>query len=122
MSGERNKRIIYQTKEEWRHAGVRFFGDNYACWLFVCPSCGNIATPAEFKQYRSMGAGPFSATQECIGLYTGASCTWTSYGPIEGPSFVHDDDRCLPIFNFYEENLDEDDCDSGFRDDAIDSM
>lgn len=75
--------------EEWLLEGERRFGPNSLEWRFVCPVCGNVQTPNDFKPYKDKGATPTSATSECIGRYTGASdfqekgkgpCNYAGYG------------------------------------------
>lgn len=50
-----------------------------AGWRFVCPRCGNVATPDDF---RAIGANPLSAAEECIGRSDASDveCDWAAYG------------------------------------------
>ncbi len=60
---------ITMTLEEWLAEGRRLFGDDQLQWRFVCPICGNVQSPNDFRQYQGRGATPASAYQECIGRY-----------------------------------------------------
>lgn len=56
---------------------------------FVCPLCGNVASP---RQFTAAGVQPERAFQNCIGRFTGAKgnlsspqpvpqpCDWAAYG------------------------------------------
>ncbi len=59
------------TKEEWIAEGKRLFGDDMLKWRFVCPSCGHIQTPEDFRRYKEKGATPDTAYFNCIGRYDG---------------------------------------------------
>jgi hypothetical protein len=62
------KTLREYTREEWIAEGERLFGslrDNFMRWRFKCPSCGNIATIAEFKDVGALCAD--EATVKCIG-------------------------------------------------------
>lgn len=65
MSG--HVRVV--TEAEWNEEGERLFGPDRFKWRFQCPVCGNVATPDDFRPYKSKGAHPNSATCECIGRY-----------------------------------------------------
>ncbi|MGA3524206.1 VVA0879 family protein [Melissospora conviva] len=71
------------TQDQFENEARAAFGDNPMRWAFICPGCGDVATPADFKEV----AGPAGmAGQECIGRYTtGRGCTWVAYGLISGP-------------------------------------
>jgi hypothetical protein len=57
------------TKEEWIADAERRFGKDQMAWRFVCPSCGHVATPADWKNAKAPeGTVAFS----CIGRWTGA--------------------------------------------------
>ena len=76
----------------------------------LCPACGNIATPAEFK---ALGANPDDAAQECIGramkprmhLETGKKpCDWAAYGLFKtlgkGMLVQFEDGKTIETFEF----------------------
>lgn len=79
------------TLEEWMAEGTRRFGQDMFHWKFVCPSCGNVQTPEDFRQHKDRGATPDSARFNCIGRYVadrkvyqmcegGQPCNYTSGG------------------------------------------
>jgi len=85
--------ITIISKEEWLAKGKELFGEDMLAWKFVCPGCGHVQTPEEFRQYKDQGATPSSATNECIGRYsrgkswafknprkTGGPCDYAGYG------------------------------------------
>ncbi|MDT0435671.1 MULTISPECIES: VVA0879 family protein [Streptomyces] len=80
------------------------FGTDPLAWAFVCPSCGDVATGADFQQAladapRANRSGEEVLAsdvlgQECIGRtlgalgrapYSGRGCDWAAYGLIGGP-------------------------------------
>lgn len=101
----KSKTIKY-TKEEWEAKGKELFGGNRMEWKFVCPQCGNVTTPNDFKKFKDQGATPDSAVQQCIGRYDeDHGCNWCAYGLFAGPSFITDVDKTggqVGIFNFAE--------------------
>jgi len=102
------------TKEEWFEKGKTLFGENMMDWKFVCPGCGNIQSPEEFRQYKEQGATPNSATCECIGRYasghswlnTGGKkqpCDYAGYGFLNiCPVKVTDGEKETYTFAFFE--------------------
>lgn len=80
------------TLAAWHSEGIRRFGPDEMNWRFVCPLCGHVAAPRDFKKYRDKGATPDSAYKECIGRYGGAGglneeeipvpCDYAAYGLI----------------------------------------
>lgn len=94
---------VVDEKREWTQADLaaearRRFGDDPTLWAFVCPSCGDVATVADFIR---AGEGE-RAGQECIGRLLGAlskdakrgkdgivrgtrGCDWAAYGLFHGP-------------------------------------
>lgn len=61
---------IKMTHEEWVAKGKALFGDDMLKWKFVCPGCGHVQTPEDFRAFKDKGATPDSARNECIGRYT----------------------------------------------------
>ncbi len=56
------------------------FGDDPTTWAFVCPSCADVATAANFP------AGSDQLGQYCVGNFlTGRGCDWKAFGLIRGP-------------------------------------
>ncbi|MEU5945112.1 VVA0879 family protein [Micromonospora sp. NPDC047465] len=80
------------TQDELMTEAAALFGDDPMKWAFRCPHCGDVATPADFKE---AGASPGMAGQECIGRSLGAlkkpkptntrGCDWAAYGLFRGP-------------------------------------
>lgn len=73
------------TLSELHDEARQRFGDDPRQWAFRCPSCGDIATIAEFTAPGSAGSG--MAGQECIGRHRndGRGCQRVAYGLIAGP-------------------------------------
>jgi len=101
---------VRMTKDEWLDKGKQFFGSDMMQWEFVCPSCGHVQKPEDFRPYEDKGATPNSATVECIGRYDGhmdidmcsgkSPCNYASYGLFNfNPVTVIDEDgskhRCF---------------------------
>jgi len=61
---------VEMSEADWVAEGKRLFGDDQLKWRFVCPICGNVQSPEEFRQYKDLGAQPDSAYTNCIGRYT----------------------------------------------------
>jgi len=55
------------TYEEWRREGRERFGDNPEQWRFVCPSCGHVASVADWE---AVGASEGEVGFSCIGRHT----------------------------------------------------
>lgn len=56
------------THAAWKAEGLRRFGADPRAWQFVCPSCGHIASVADWK---AAGAPDGAVAFSCIGRYTG---------------------------------------------------
>ncbi len=54
------------THAEWHAEGVRRFGDDEMKWRFVCPSCGYVASPEDWK---SVGAPESEVAFSCLGRH-----------------------------------------------------
>lgn len=54
------------TEQEWHEEGVRRFGPDEMTWKFVCPACGHIATPADWKK---VGASESHVAFSCVGRF-----------------------------------------------------
>ena len=52
------------TLKEWHAEGVALFGDEQWDWKFVCPSCGHVASPRDWK---GAGAGKGQVGFSCVG-------------------------------------------------------
>lgn len=77
------KERIRMTHDEWLARGKELFGEDVWHWRMVCPGCGHVQTPEDFRPFKDRGATPDSARQECIGRYTGGR-SWAFDGG-EGP-------------------------------------
>lgn len=89
--------------QEWMAEGERLFGPDMLSWKFVCPSCGHIQSPEDFRPYKLKGAFPDTARYSCIGRYDGhtdtdmcsgkSPCNYTSGGLLNiSPITVVDED------------------------------
>lgn len=88
MDKKRDK--VEMTQAEWEAEGERLFGPVRIYWGFVCPSCGHVQTPEDFRQYKDDGASPDLAYLVCIGRWDGhgavemcsgkSPCNYTSGG------------------------------------------
>jgi len=92
ISTKGDQQLVYMTKEDWTKLGTQLFGPDMMNWRFVCPACGNVATPKDFYPFRDKDANPNSATCECIGRYdghihvemgVGKPCNYAGYGLID---------------------------------------
>jgi hypothetical protein len=107
------------TLEEWRAEATRRGGGELLDCRMLCPLCGNVATPRQFKD---AGADPERAAQECIGRVVGARgglyvrttkrrpmprpCDWAAFGlfgTLNGGVFViTPDGKQINVFSFAE--------------------
>lgn len=102
--------LIFYTLEEWQVEAVRRFGEDGTRWKFVCPVCRHIASVEDYQKYASSGATEQSATQKCIGRYTGAGefkkagqgpCNYAGYGLFRlSPIRITLPDRKEPVHCF----------------------
>ncbi len=65
------------TAEQWRAEGRALFGDDMMTWAFVCPSCGHVAKPSDWK---AAGAPQNAVAYSCVGRWLGADATHTFHG------------------------------------------
>lgn len=56
------------THAEWIDEAERLFGKNAMKWAFRCPSCGHVATVADYK---AAGASEGQVGFNCIGRHRG---------------------------------------------------
>jgi hypothetical protein len=56
------------TKEEWYAEGERRFGKDQMKWKFICPACGYIATP---KDWKDAGVDLNTVAFSCVGRWLG---------------------------------------------------
>lgn len=54
------------THSEWVAEGRRRFGDDSSAWRFVCPACGHVASPIDWK---AAGATPGAVAFSCVGRW-----------------------------------------------------
>lgn len=67
------------TREEWHAEGVRRFGSDVKTWRFVCPSCGHVASVADWL---AVGATKGEIAFSCVGRHmSNAADMCTKPGP-----------------------------------------
>lgn len=66
MTIEQKHITEYASPDEWRAEAVRRFGTDSSAWRFVCPSCGYVATVAEWKR---VGASEGEVAFSCVGRH-----------------------------------------------------
>lgn len=54
------------TLEEWQAEAARRFGTNSRHWKFVCPSCGHVASVADWS---AVGASESEVAFSCVGRH-----------------------------------------------------
>lgn len=57
---------ITMTHAEWHALGARLFGADEMAWRFICPVCGHVATPADYKV---AGAPEGAVAYSCVGRW-----------------------------------------------------
>lgn len=100
------------THAEWKAEGAHRFGDDINNWRFICPSCGHIASVAD---YRALGASPGAIAFSCIGRFTDAPheafagpgtgpCNYAGGGlfAINPVTVVYSDGKEMNVFEFAE--------------------
>lgn len=65
-----NQPACYWSPEDWEAEARRRFGENAMDWKFVCPSCGHIASVADWK---AAGATEGEVAFSCVGRHIEAS-------------------------------------------------
>ncbi|MBN2392089.1 MAG: hypothetical protein JXR84_15285 [Anaerolineae bacterium] len=102
---EDKSKLRVLSYDDWIAEGTELFGDDKLQWEFVCPACGHIQKPIDFKPYQDAGANPSSAAQSCIGRFdghmhvdmgTGNPCNYTA----GGVKVVFPDGHENPVFGF----------------------
>ena len=100
------------TQQEWLAKGEKLFGEDVLEWEFVCPSCGHVQKPEDFRPYKDKGADPNTAFLKCIGRYDGHGdnsmgsgkkpCNYTSAGllNINPVKVVKPDGKEVYVFAF----------------------
>lgn len=71
------------TVEEWEAEGRRRFGPDKWKWRFVCPVCGHVATP---EDWRRVGAEEGAVAFSCIGRWLPKSREALPPGGIKRPA------------------------------------
>jgi len=97
---------VKRTQQELHDELVARFGEDPKRWAFICPSCGDVATAADFRAAldeagRSDEHASGHLGQVCIGRiagallreqpkggYKGRGCDWCAFGLFRGPEFV----------------------------------
>jgi hypothetical protein len=79
------------TQQQLGELARERFGNDPKTYAFKCPSCGDVATIADFIE----AGAPDAAGQDCIGRhlgalsktakYAGRGCDWAAYGLFRGP-------------------------------------
>lgn len=102
------------THEKWISTAENRFGKNAQKWAFKCPSCGHVATVA---QYKAAGAKESQVGFNCIGRHAGGKdvvtifqtdkgqgCNYTQGGLFGLAKTIvsFPDGRELPVFDFAE--------------------
>ena len=86
MGDDRGAATSRMTIDAWRAEALRRGGGGFGSVRFLCPSCGNVATPDDFV---AVGANAADAAVECIGRASrpmapnvpgGRPCDWAAYG------------------------------------------
>ena len=115
---------LYLTQPELLALLTERFGPSHTNWAFQCPSCGDVATGADFQDalaenpiIRQDGTTVTASDifgQHCIGRNLGAlqgkakdwkgrGCDWTAYGLFMGPVTIDLGDgkkmHCFPLAN-----------------------
>lgn len=103
--------MVRRTQAELREELIKRFGNDWRTWAFVCPSCGDVATGADFEaELHKFGLedadGRVSVErylgQQCIGRVMGClsgsmtawraaggrGCDWVAFGLFRGPEVV----------------------------------
>lgn len=100
--------------DEWRARAKAIGAGDWLDAPFVCPACGNVATP---RSFRAMGTEPARALTECIGRVSGAGsarggrkkkrskpCDWAAGGLLGtlngGVVVVTEDGKHINVFAF----------------------
>lgn len=58
------------TQDEWMAEGTKLFGPDMRTWPFVCPTCGHVATAADYK---AAGAPDGAVGFSCVGRWIAGS-------------------------------------------------
>jgi predicted RNA-binding Zn-ribbon protein involved in translation (DUF1610 family) len=100
------------THQEWLSEATQRFGPDAQKWAFKCPSCGHVATVAEYK---AAGASEGQVAFNCIGRHKptentviifkpdkGDGCNYTQGGlfGLSTTLVTLPDGRSLPCFDF----------------------
>lgn len=66
MGSVKENLFAARAYSDWHAEGVELFGPDELAWRFVCPSCGHVATPNDWKAAEAPeGAVAFS----CVGRW-----------------------------------------------------
>jgi hypothetical protein len=74
--------MVEMTLEEWQAEAKRRFGSDPLAWRFVCPSCGHVASVADYK---AAGAPEGAVGFSCVGRWTNAKREAFSKSKRKGP-------------------------------------
>jgi hypothetical protein len=71
------------TLADWQAEGLALFGEDPDDWQFICPACGLVQTPGEF---RALGMGQRMidtiVSFACIRRWTDQDCMSAGKGPV----------------------------------------
>jgi hypothetical protein len=56
----------YESPDAWRQEAIRRFGKDPLQWKFACPSCGHIASVADWQ---AVGASEGEVAFSCVGRH-----------------------------------------------------
>lgn len=89
------------TSKEWQEEMKKRFPKGSDTVTFVCPSCKNEASVADFIEE---GLPPDLAPQQCLSRTIDSKrCDWAAYGLFRGPVIIiAPDGKELPVFEFAE--------------------
>jgi hypothetical protein len=99
------------SEADWRAEGAKRFGEDMMKWRFVCPSCGHVATVAD---WHAAGAPADAVAFSCVGRWIPSSiatifekgkgpCNYAGGGLFKiNPVIVESGDVKHDIFEFAE--------------------
>lgn len=102
----KSKKVELRTLslDEWRAEAVSRFGEDAKKWVFVCASCGEKQTLADFIA-AGIESPETKAFFSCIGRYVkGRGCDWTLGGlfQIHHTEVINENGDPVPVFEFAE--------------------
>lgn len=86
---------------DWQRIGLEHFGSNPMLWEFVCPVCGLVQRPQDFREL-GMPDSMIQriASYSCIGRWKRTGCDYTG-SQMQSPLVLElPDGGERPVFNF----------------------